>query len=76
MIESAGGCQLSRTQLSVGDLLWSTDPLDVVTVETLGDSAAVVITGRAGVFELSTFPRLLLPLHDLGRMVPLQRGGG
>jgi hypothetical protein len=66
---------LSRPQLPVGDLLWSTDPLDVVTVETLGDSAAVVITGRAGVFELSTFPRLL-PLHDLGRMVPLQRGGG
>jgi hypothetical protein len=44
-----------RTQLPVGDLLWSTDPLGVVTVETLGDSATVVITGRAGVFELSTF---------------------
>jgi len=66
---------VSRAQLRVGDRLWSTAPRDMATVETLADSATPLAMGRSGIFELSGFPAST-SLHDLGRMVPLQRGGG
>ena len=66
---------MSHSQLPGGCPLWSTDPLDGVTIETLGDSATVLIVDQTGVFEPATHPQLLPPLIWAGWLPP-QRGGG